>query len=78
MAAKRARQEAAAPALAAKQTLMIETQKSLIRLGYETGEIGRPGKLLTLAVMKYQQSKGLLETGELSQALLTHMLRNGG
>jgi hypothetical protein len=27
---------------------------------------------------KYQRDKGLLETSELSQALLTHMLRNGG
>ena len=30
------------------------------------------------AITEYQKSKGLLKTGELSQALLTHMLRNGG
>ena len=71
-------QQAAAPAQAVNQTLVVETQKSLIRLGYDPGPLGTAGKQLTLAVMKYQQSKGLLETGELSQALLTHMLRNGG
>lgn len=71
-------QAAAAPALAANQTLVVETQKSLIRLGYEPGQLGTAGPQLTQAVMNYQKSKGLLETGELSQALLTHMLRNGG
>lgn len=69
---------AAAPAVAANQTLIIETQKSLIRLGYEPGALGQAGPQLTQAVIEYQRSKGLLETGELSQALLTHMLRNGG
>jgi len=29
-------------------------------------------------VRQYQKSKGLLETGDLSQALLAHMLQNGG
>ena len=69
---------AAAPAEAANQTLIVETQKSLIRMGYEPGTLGQAGPQLTAAVMQYQKSKGLLETGELSQALLTHMLRNGG
>ena len=59
-------------------TLVVETQKSLIRLGFEPGDIGRAGSALTDAVMAYQKQHGLLETGELSQALLTHMLRNGG
>lgn len=71
-------QAAAAPALAASETLAIETQKSLIRMGYDPGPIGEPGNKLTQAVLEYQKSKGLLETGELSQALLTHMLQNGG
>jgi len=69
---------AAAPAVAASQTLIVETQKSLIRMGYDPGALGEAGPELTAAVLQYQKSKGLLETGELSQALLTHMLRNGG
>jgi len=50
----------------------------LIRLGFQPGEIGRSGPELTAAVRQYRRSKGLLETGDLSQALLAHMLRNGG
>ena len=80
--AERARIEeqraAVAPAVAASQTLIVETQKSLIRMGYDPGALGEAGPALTAAVLKYQKSKGLLETGELSQALLTHMLQNGG
>jgi uncharacterized protein YcfJ len=71
-------QAAAAPAQAGDQTLLIETQKSLIRLGFQPGAIGRAGPELTAAVRQYQKSKGLLETGDLSQALLAHMLQNGG
>ncbi len=71
-------QRAAAPAVAANAAIIIETQKSLIRLGYEPGTLGQAGPALTGAIMQYQKSKGLLETGEVSQALLTHMLRNGG
>ncbi len=66
------------PQQSAGQTLRIETQKSLVRLGYDPGEIGEAGPELTNAVMEYQSSRQLLETGELSQALLTHMLQNGG
>ena len=66
------------PQQSADQTLRIETQKSLVRLGYDPGEIGEAGPKLTSAVTEYQSSKQLLETGELSQALLTHMLQNGG
>ena len=69
-------QAAAAPAV--DQTLLIETQKSLIRLGYEPGNIGAAGPELIQAIRDYQRSMGLLETGDASQALLTHMLRNGG
>jgi outer membrane lipoprotein SlyB len=80
--AKRARAEqqraAAAPQVAVNQTLVVETQKSLIRLGYDPGELGKAGDALTNAVKRYQSSVGLLETGQMSQELLTHMLRNGG
>ena len=74
----RREQVAVAPAPAIDQTLVIETQKSLIRLGYQPGAIGQPGPELTAAVRQYQKSKGLLETGDLSQALLAHLLQNGG
>ena len=74
----RKQQAEVSPEQSAAQTLRIETQKSLIRLGYDPGEIGEAGPALTDAVMQYQSSKQLLETGEPSQALLTHMLRNGG
>jgi len=69
---------ASAPSLATRQTLVIETQKSLIRMGYDPGNLGEAGPALTEAVTRYQDDKGLLTTGELSQPLLTHMLRNGG
>ena len=62
----------------AYETKCVETQKSLIRLGFEPGDIGVSGPALTNAVKEYQKNKGLLETGELSQALLNHLLQNGG
>ena len=68
----------AAPQQGPPDTLVVGTQKSLIKLGFEPGDIGSAGLALTDAVMAYQKQYGLLETGELSQALLTHMLRNGG
>jgi outer membrane lipoprotein SlyB len=71
-------QAAQAPQREAEQLLIVETQKSLIRLGYEPGELGQAGPALTGAVRAYQRRHNLLETGELSQALLNHMLRNGG
>ena len=74
----RQQQKATAPTQALDMTLLVETQKSLIRLGYEPGDIGSAGAALTDAVSEYQRSMNLLETGELSQALLTHMLQNGG
>lgn len=74
----RAAQPETRPASSIEQTLLVETQRSLVRLGYEPGDIGSPGDALTNAVIAYQQAHGLLETGELSQALLEHMLKNGG
>ncbi len=71
-------QRAAAPAAAGDETLIVETQKSLIRLGFEPGPLGQAGPELTDAIKQYQKSKEFLETGDVSQALLTHMLRNGG
>jgi len=71
-------QRAAVPPASGDETLIIETQKSLIRLGFEPGPLGQAGPDLTDAIRRYQKSKELLETGDVSQALLTHMLRNGG
>jgi uncharacterized protein YcfJ len=71
-------QRAAVPPASGDETLIIETQKSLIRLGFEPGPLGQAGPDLTDAIRQYQKSKELLETGDVSQALLTHMLRNGG
>lgn len=68
----------AAPQQGPPDTLVVETQESLIKLGFEPGDIGSAGLALTDAVMAYQKQHGLLETGELSQALLAHMLQNGG
>ena len=60
-------------------TLVIEIQKSLIRLGYDPGGVdGRLGPATVNAIKQYQAKKGLLEDGNASQALLTHLLRNGG
>ncbi len=67
----------AAPAF--DRTLVIETQKSLIRLGGNPGGVdGRLGPQTIVAIKSYQNSKGLLETGRPSQSLLMHMLQNGG
>ncbi len=67
----------AAPAI--DRSLVIETQKSLIRLGYTLGGVdGRLGPQTVVAIKSYQKSKGLLETGQPTQSLLMHMLRNGG
>jgi uncharacterized protein YcfJ len=74
----RKQQATAVPQDAVDQTLLVESQKSLIRLGHEPGDIGVAGAELTNAVNEYQKSAGLPETGELSQELLSHMLRNGG
>lgn len=59
-------------------TTVTEIQKSLIRLGYEPGEVGRFVPATREAIMAYQADHGLLTTGEASQELLRHMLQNGG
>ena len=75
---QRIQQQTSMALASADQTLVVETQKSLIRLGFDPGPLGTDGPALTRAVIDYQRSHGLLDTGELSQPLLTHMLRNGG
>ena len=58
--------------------LVSETQRSLIRLGYDPGPVGTMNPQTTAAIKAYQGSKGLLETGQPSQELLRHMIKNGG
>ncbi|GJM07857.1 MAG: hypothetical protein DHS20C11_01330 [Lysobacteraceae bacterium] len=55
-----------------------EIQRSLLRLGYDPGDIGSMNSRTREAIMRYQADHGLLETGEPSQELLRHMIRNGG
>ncbi|MGI9244810.1 MAG: peptidoglycan-binding domain-containing protein [Verrucomicrobiales bacterium] len=60
-------------------TLVLETQKALVRLGFDPGPIeGEYGPNTARAIRQYQQRAGLLATGQASQELLKHMLRNGG
>ena len=70
----------AAPASpGADTTLVVEVQKSLIRLGYDPGAVdGKLSPSTVSAIKQYQAKKGLLEDGNPSQVLLVHMLRNGG
>jgi hypothetical protein len=58
--------------------LISEIQRSLIRLGYDPGPVGRMNPKTEEAVRSYQADKGLLVTGNLSQELLKHMIQNGG
>ena len=58
---------------------VIEIQKSLVRLGFDPGEInGKMDPATENAIRLYEQKYNLLETGRPSQELLKHMLRNGG
>jgi hypothetical protein len=59
--------------------LITEIQRSLIKLGYDPGEIDGSLSDKTIAsIMRYQSARGLLETGQPSRELLKYMLRNGG
>ena len=58
---------------------VIEIQKSLVRMGFDPGEInGKMQAATENAIRLYEQKFNLLETGRPSQELLKHMLRNGG
>lgn len=58
---------------------VIEIQKSLVRMGFDPGEInGKMQPATENAIRLYEQKYSLLETGRPSQELLKHMLRNGG
>jgi uncharacterized protein YcfJ len=58
---------------------VLEIQKSLIRMGFDPGDInGQMQPATENAIRLYEQKYSLLETGRPSQELLKHMLRNGG
>ena len=75
---RRQRQPAQGQAQSADAVLVSETQRSLIRLGYDPGSVGTMNPQTTAAIKAYQGKKGLLETGQPSQELLKHMIKNGG
>ena len=72
------RQPAQGQTQSADAMLVSETQRSLIRLGYDPGSVGTMNPQTTASIKAYQGKKGLLETGRPSQELLKHMIKNGG
>lgn len=67
---ERARQAA----LGVDEELLVQTQRSLIDLGYDPGPIGIQSPELTTAIVRYQQNAGLLPTGAMSMELLDRMI----
>ena len=58
---------------------VLEVQKSLVRMGFDPGNIdGKMQPATENAIRLYQNKFKLLETGKPSQELLKHMLQNGG
>ncbi len=75
----KAQQAAPVTAPAYDPNLVTEVQKSLVRLGIDPGDIdGTLSPATVNAIKLYQAKKKLLEDGVPSQALLKHMLMNGG
>jgi len=59
--------------------LIDQIQRSLLKLGYDPGEIdGTLSEKTIVGILAYQARTGLLETGQPSMELLKHMIRNGG
>lgn len=59
-------------------TLITDTQRSLIKMGYDPGELGTLTRQSVAVIKLYQAEHNLLETGRPSQALLAHMRQHGG
>lgn len=77
--AQQAAQTAVSASAGAGASLVGDVQKSLIRLGYDPGAVdGTLSPSTANAIKQYQAKMGLLEDGTPSQALLAHMLKNGG
>jgi hypothetical protein len=61
------------------EKLITEVQRSLLKLNYDPGTIdGQLNDKTVAAIQAYQARHNLLETGQPSQELLRHMIRNGG
>lgn len=82
-----ARQECCAPSanyassttLPGDSSIVLETKKSLMRMGYDPGPINSQLTPQTAdAIRAYELKNGLLVTGRPSQELLRHMLQHGG
>ena len=58
--------------------LITDTQRSLIKMGYDPGELGTLTRQTVAVIKLYQSEHDLLETGRPSQALLQHMRQHGG
>ena len=59
--------------------LTRDVQRELVRLGYDPGPIdGQYGRGTAGAVSMYQEDYNLLIDGKVSQALLKHMIQQGG
>ena len=91
MAALAAKQECCAPksvaitptstnaAPSADTLIVLETKKSLVRMGYDPGPIDNQLNPQTVEEIKeYEVKYSLLVTGRPSQELLKHMLQHGG
>jgi len=66
-------------ASSADTLIVLETKKSLIRMGYDPGPIDNQlNPATTTAIKAYEAKYSLLETGRPSQELLKHMLQHGG
>lgn len=89
MAALSAKQECCASSASAVNTLVstppadtlivLETKKSLVRMGYDPGPIDNQLYSQTVdAIRTYEVRYSLLVTGRPSQELLKHMLQHGG
>ncbi len=74
-----AAQVSANPAPAGDSLIVLETKKSLVRMGYDPGPIDNQLYATTVTAIKaYEVKYSLLETGRPSQELLKHMLQHGG
>jgi uncharacterized protein YcfJ len=91
MTALAAKQECCAPkpgaitltstnaAPSADMLIVLETKKSLVRMGYDPGPIDNQLNPQTVQAIKgYEVKYSLLVTGRPSQELLKHMLQHGG
>ena len=59
--------------------LVLEVQRSLVRLGFDAVIVdGQLGPRTVESIKVYQRRAGLLGTGQASHELLRHMIQNGG